>query len=210
MITENTTAWIENLAPRIKDYLIFNDRYEEVSEVSGLGTKALYYMGTGLLEDFFGSDYYNPDFEPGPEEGVKIRSVQDISNMVESPEDREKLENCIEEMLGRISGKTQHQEEEGGEHPDQDGSGIDRSNPMVNDFFNMMTDSIKMQGYYDGMESQIQEILNESGGSLDEEVEEHSRDQMSGNFDDLLADMLDGHIDTGEEEKDKDKDKKDE
>ena len=71
MINKNTALWIENLAPRLRDYLKFTDRMQEAAESSDLSERARYYFGTGLLEDFFGSDYYNPDFDPGPEEGVK-------------------------------------------------------------------------------------------------------------------------------------------
>ena len=57
-----------------------------------------------------------------------------------------------------------------------------------------------MQGFYDGMESEIQKMMSDWDGSdLDDEVEEHAKSHLSGNLDDLLADMLDGHIDTGDD-----------
>ncbi len=198
MINKNTALWIENLAPRLRDYLKFTDRMQEAAESSDLSERARYYFGTGLLEDFFGSDYYNPDFDPGPEEGVKIKSVRDLSDMVESADDREKLENSISAMLDRVSGKTA--DEGTAEDFDPSDFNVGSSDPVVSDFFNMMTDSIQMQGFYDGMESEIQKMMSDWDGSdLDDEVEEHAKSHLSGNLDDLLADMLDGHIDTGDD-----------
>ena len=103
MITDNTARWIENLAPRLRDYLRFTDRTQEASEADDLSAKAKYYFGTGLLEDFFGSDYYNADFDPQPEEGVKVTAVRDLSALVEGVEDREKLEESISSAYASLS-----------------------------------------------------------------------------------------------------------
>ncbi|MDD7408130.1 MAG: hypothetical protein SOV71_05735 [Anaerovoracaceae bacterium] len=204
MITDNTARWIENLAPRLRDYLRFTDRTQEASEADDLSAKAKYYFGTGLLEDFFGSDYYNADFDPQPEEGVKVTAVRDLSALVEGVEDREKLEESISNMLDQVSGKIAPEapagDNEAGEM-DKEKFQEMRKDPFVNGFFNMMTDSLNMQGYYDGVESQMQSIIGDYDGSdLEDEIERVDADQMSSSLDDLMAEMLDGHIDTGDGE----------
>lgn len=204
MITDNTARWIENLAPRLRDYPRFTDRTQEASEADDLSAKAKYYFGTGLLEDFFGSDYYNADFDPQPEEGVKVTAVRDLSALVEGVEDREKLEESISNMLDQVSGKIAPEapagDNEAGEM-DKEKFQEMRKDPFVNGFFNMMTDSLNMQGYYDGVESQMQSIIGDYDGSdLEDEIERVDADQMSSSLDDLMAEMLDGHIDTGDGE----------
>lgn len=192
MIADHVCKWVENLKPRVRQYLYYQDTLEETMEkIKNLQGREKLDCAFRMIGDFFSSDFYNADFDPWPDLDTRIDTIEDLLKLVENDIDRKKLENSVESIF-----REEEAAQEGTEQL------LDQQQKA---FFSMMTDAYGINEFYNTVErskTEVTEILAKEGlpegsgnnGEVQPEIEYDSEGAES--LKARLADILDGHVDS--------------
>ena len=192
MIADHVCKWVENLKPRVRQYLYYQDTLEETMEkIKNLQGREKLDCAFQMIGDFFSSDFYNADFDPWPDLDTRIDTIEDLLKLVENDIDRKKLENSVESIF-----REEEAAQEGTEQL------LDQQQKA---FFSMMTDAYGINEFYNTVErskTEVTEILAKEGltessgnnGEVQPEIEYDSEGAES--LKARLADILDGHVDS--------------
>ena len=191
MIEDHVCSWVENLGPRVRQFLFYQDALDETLEkINHMAGRDKINYEMQILGDFFTSDFYNADFDPWPDSETRIDKIEDLQALADNDLDRKKLENSVEEIFHEAS-------EEDERKPARD--------PQQEAFFSMMTDAFGINEFYNTVErskTEVTEILAKDG--LPAEAADGTGAQPDIEYDaegaeslkSRLADILDGHIDS--------------
>lgn len=195
MIADHICRWLENLKPRVRQYLYYQDILEETLEkINSLEGRARIEYAIQITGDFLVSEFYNADFDPWPDLETRIDTIDDLKKLLENDIDRKRFENSIDSIF---------QEEAKPEAPEP------ALDPQQNAFFSMMADAYGINDFFNKVERSKTEVTEILSGPLPGDLESFGDTLESGTSEadlydpegaqslkERLADILDGHIDS--------------